>query len=1133
MHGRGRIHRRAIAASAAIGLASWLALGGLAARASDTPSYQVAPVPDWVRPVEPGVSSAKVVEGRPVDYRLVDQQIRVDGTAAGYFRYVARALSSVGVERLSQVSLNFDPDHDRLTVHRIVVRRGATTIDELEHGKIEVLHRESELEQGLLDGALTFHLVMSDVRVGDEIDVAFTIEHRFPDWGDRPFGRASRHWEDPCARAHLRILSRASMPLAIRDPDGELPKPRREGDFEVREWQREAVPATLPEDDVPSWFEQYPRLEYAAFRDWGEVAAAALPLYELPEPLPEEVRTLAQKLTAGAVDPAAKALTIVRFVQQEIRYTGIELGTGAFRPTAPAAVLARRYGDCKDKTLLAVALLRSAGLEATPALVSTVWRAHLGERLPGPQAFNHVIVRTWLGGAEHWFDVTATEQGGTLERFVESGIGAALLVAPGTTALSTWTRPEPREPLIEVRETFDLRAGLEKETGYEVVTRYRGYEANSMRRQLKHATPAEVGKHYLEFYQRRYPALASAGDPVVEDDFAANVVTVRERYRLPQAFEADDSGKRVFELEGSIVSPYLRAPKSVDRRAPIWLGYPTRVEEQVLIRLPEDFPISDGRAVVEGPAFHFERQVSHAGNDVTLNYHFELSREDLAPDSVAELARRRGDARGHTSFQFSYRPGAASATPAENAERALSDALAAKQAGKDAEAAKRLGVALDPAAFATLPPNSQRNARWLAASLAGSRGDWPAALAELRRATAAGDESFDLWSFRVHAAIAAADAADAAESLTHLAQHWPANLAKVDDWVPPRVVREAPHAGTARFDLLRALYAAKYRRSFREPSGFWVELATLALERGDRGLAVDALHRVDDPYALVAIAADRRFDEVRSRLGDLPSSAAASRRGAELGARAIAEHPSAADAVVDAAHAYLVAGQPTEALAVCDAAIARVHGSHGTQAFDDYGKRYVWVLDLRSRALERLGRWDEALAQEVEASHLTERGMPNVSQAINLAARYNELGRAKEARAALAAVGRDLSSFGRTQLEAERLLSAVQLGDGAETERALGYLKEHAEDSWSTYQSGLLAAGRTDEAAALLIARLRDPERRLDALVAVQGYADVPRGPFGAELARREAALIAREDVQQAITAVGRIDRYLLPPESR
>jgi hypothetical protein len=112
---------------ATIGLGSMLALAGLTAVAAEEPAYRVAPPADWVRPVEPGDSLAKAIEGRPVDYRLVDQQIRVDGTAAGYFRYVARALNSVGVERLSQVSLNFDPEHDRLTVHRIVVRRGTTT----------------------------------------------------------------------------------------------------------------------------------------------------------------------------------------------------------------------------------------------------------------------------------------------------------------------------------------------------------------------------------------------------------------------------------------------------------------------------------------------------------------------------------------------------------------------------------------------------------------------------------------------------------------------------------------------------------------------------------------------------------------------------------------------------------------------------------------------------------------------------------------------------------------------------------------------------------------------------------------------------------------------------------------------
>ena len=52
------------------------------------------------------------------------------------------------------------------------------------------------------------------------------------------------------------------------------------------------------------------------------------------------------------------------------------IGNGASRPdhcgpSAPDAVYARRWGDCKEKALLMVTMLRALGIEASPALVNT------------------------------------------------------------------------------------------------------------------------------------------------------------------------------------------------------------------------------------------------------------------------------------------------------------------------------------------------------------------------------------------------------------------------------------------------------------------------------------------------------------------------------------------------------------------------------------------------------------------------------------------------------------------------------------------------------------------------------------------------------------------------------------------
>ena len=69
-------------------------------------------------------------------------------------------------------------------------------------------------------------------------------------------------------------------------------------------------------------------------------------------------------LIAGKKSAAEKEAAIVDYLDREVRYTGIEFGEAAIVPHDPAETLAKKYGDCKDKATLLVAMLRAAGIPA-------------------------------------------------------------------------------------------------------------------------------------------------------------------------------------------------------------------------------------------------------------------------------------------------------------------------------------------------------------------------------------------------------------------------------------------------------------------------------------------------------------------------------------------------------------------------------------------------------------------------------------------------------------------------------------------------------------------------------------------------------------------------------------------------
>lgn len=129
-----------------------------------------------------------------------------------------------------------------------------------------------------------------------------------------------------------------------------------------------------------------------AFTDWKQMgdwyrtlAAGRL------DPSPEMKQTV-DGLTAKAATPLAKMQAIALFVQRNLRYVAIELGIGGYQPHPATEVLAHRYGDCKDKATLTIAMLREIGVEAFYVIINVHREVVTADTPAYTYAFNHAIV---------------------------------------------------------------------------------------------------------------------------------------------------------------------------------------------------------------------------------------------------------------------------------------------------------------------------------------------------------------------------------------------------------------------------------------------------------------------------------------------------------------------------------------------------------------------------------------------------------------------------------------------------------------------------------------------------------------------------------------------------------------------
>ena len=257
------------------------------------------------------------------------------------------------------------------------------------------------------------------------------------------------------------------------------------------------------------------------FASWAEVARWAYGLYEQTPPPNGALTAKITEIRSAHPTEGARAEAVVRFVQDEIRYLGIELGEHSHRPHSASSVFEQRFGDCRDKVMLLVTMLRALGVNADPALVDTNLSAHVGDELPSPQAFDHVIARLRVDGRELWVDPTRTLERGPLAA-TDVPYGRALIASKETTDLSvipsasTLGLKPDGQPSRLVRET--LRIAQDGPSTLEVTSTYRGVAANDERFSLSRTLRNKAKVARLEFYAERFEGIDARGDLVVEDD---------------------------------------------------------------------------------------------------------------------------------------------------------------------------------------------------------------------------------------------------------------------------------------------------------------------------------------------------------------------------------------------------------------------------------------------------------------------------------------------------------------------------------------------------------------------------------------------------------------------------------------
>jgi lipoprotein NlpI len=612
-----------------------------AAAAAERAFSRGNPLPDWVRPITELPPASPTA---PYSIRLADTQFFVAENSAFYTHRASSVRDASGLTALAQLEIEFQPDYQTVQLHKLRILRGTEIIDKTQAADIRFLQRELGLNQGMYSGEVTAAIVMEDVRVGDTVEIEYSVFGENPVFGGKYFHGAQWDYSSPASLRHV-VLNMPRGKVVHHKFIGADQRPRPEavesydGDRHLITFEGKNLPAVVEENYVPADVQAYRWIQFSEFNQWKDVNKWALDLFKVKETNPALEEVLK---TARAAKTKEEAVAkVLEFVQNDIRYLSISLGQNSHRPYPPEQVLERRYGDCKDKALLMVTLLRELNIEAAPVLVSTYYRKNIDQFLPSPINFDHAIVRAVVNGQQYYLDGTRLGQYGALNKMGQvHANNQVLVVQANTNSLATIPAPTD-DALITDKRTEIFKVGQVEGSNQNVDVTVRmelaGASAEYMRTNLAQSSKDQLQKWFEGTLVKRYPDAELLGEPVISDDRKNNQLRIESRFRIKKLFTEYDDGWSMDYLPANMAGTFYTVDRA-NRHFPFAIpSSPSIVSYDIDVTFPEKFSLPAGKyhKDVINKAFSLDRDLNITERNFHANYTLRFKTDRVQPSDLS------------------------------------------------------------------------------------------------------------------------------------------------------------------------------------------------------------------------------------------------------------------------------------------------------------------------------------------------------------------------------------------------------------------------------------------------------------------------------------------------------------------
>ena len=567
-----------------------------------------------------------------------------------YVRRSVRIISEAGVQNGSQISIDFDPSYEHLVFHTIRILRDGKAINKLDLSRIKTIQQEKDLDNFIYNGTLNAVLFLDDVRKGDIIEYSYSTRGFNSIFNGKYSDVYGTQFTSPFYNIYYKLVVPQNRKVNIKNSnETAAPDVSSNTASTIYEWRKTNVKAMHIEDNIPTWYDPYPEIMVSEYSSWKEVSDWALSLFPVNTPLSPELKSKVAQIQKENQTAEERILSVLHFVQDDIRYMGIEMGAHSHKPSGPNKVFAQRFGDCKEKSLLFCAMLRPMGIEAAPVLINADYKKTLFTWLPCSTDFDHCTVRVKLNEKFYWFDPTISYQRGSIDDVSYPDYQCGLVITDTTTALTAIPRHTTGSEMIKEIFTIPDMSGTVK---LEVITTHTGDYADIARSDFKNNSLYEMQQSYQDFYLSYFDD-AKSDSLRYEDNEKTGVFITKEFYTIKN-FWNDKNGSKTVSFTPFVIESVLEVPKDRQRTMPFSIGYPANYHEEMVINLPAEWKVKKTSSNFTCPGFEFDKRASFANRQVTLHYDYRSLKDYIDPSEADDYLSNIEKARRQLDYGLSY-----------------------------------------------------------------------------------------------------------------------------------------------------------------------------------------------------------------------------------------------------------------------------------------------------------------------------------------------------------------------------------------------------------------------------------------------------------------------------------------------